>query len=337
MFLDLKLKQAYSMMCEASRILFVSHLRPDGDALSSLCALGLIADRLGKKKKIFAQGQGSQAFDYLPGFFSIVSSYEAIVNNEGNWIEDFDLMVVTDCGALSRTALETQILKFKSQGGKIIEFDHHPRIDDYASLELRDPSLSSTAELVYNFIVINNIELDRDLADCILTGIMADTGNLLYPSATGDTLQVSSSALAAGARYAKILQAVSGGKNLAVMKLWGLVINRLQLNKSYQLAISIVTQKDIREIFKKEFLDTATESELFSDLVGFLSNHAGVKGVLLLHEDRNGFVKGSLRSTAEGFMVNKLAQALGGGGHERAAGFAISGKFKQIDNFWQIV
>lgn len=334
------LQKAYTMIKAASGILFVGHLRPDGDALSSLLALELIAKKLGQQSYAFAEQQHPRVFNYLPNFYSIFDNKNELYNNfkeADNWLQSFNLIVVCDCGSLARTAIAKEILDFKKSGGKVIEFDHHPKIDDYADLELRDPSLSSTAELIYNFIIANNIKLDRQLADCILTGIMADTGNFLYPSATDATMKAASAALSAGAGYAKILQAISGGKNFAIMKLWGLILDRVQLNIKYQMAVALVTREEIKEILVNEKLEPALESELFSNLIAFLSNYAGVKAVMLLHEDGNGYVKGSLRSTADGYLVDKLARALGGGGHERAAGFAVYGKLENNNGIWKIV
>lgn len=326
---DNKFKQAYQMMQAASRLLFVTHLRPDGDALSSLCALRLVAQYLGKNSLAFSQSKNSELFDYLPGFAEIDDSIIALRERgkfEGGLIERFDLVIVADCGALSRTALSSELLTFREAGGKIIEFDHHPHIDDYADLEIREPSKSSTAELVYDFIMANKIPFTREMADCVLTGILTDTGNFLYPSATDATMKAASAALEAGARYSKIVSYTLGNKDMAMVKMWGLALERLQLNTRYQIAVSVISREDIDAILGTADIDVAAESELFSGLAGFLSSMAGAKAVLLLHEDRNGMIRGGLRSTANGVNVDKLARALGGGGHERASGFAFPGK-----------
>ena len=336
----IKLQKAYAMMKVAKGILFVGHLRPDGDAISSLLALELIVKKLGQKSYTFAEQQHPLVFNYLPNFYNIINDKVGLYDNfkeTDSWLQFFDLIIVCDCGSLARTSIAEEILAFKKYGGKVIEFDHHPKIDDYADLEIRDSNLSSTAELVYNFISANNIQLDRHLADCILTGIMADTGNFLYPSATNATMEAASASLLAGASYAKILQAISGEKNFTIMKLWGLILDRVQLNMKYKMAIALVTRKEMKEILSDEHLEPAIESELFSNLIAFLSNYAGVKVVMLLHEDANGYVKGSLRSTADGYFVDKLAIALGGGGHERAAGFALKGRLDNSDGIWKIV
>ncbi len=332
--------QAYEMMGAARRILIVAHLRPDGDALAAVAALRLLSVSLNKETFVFCRDKNKKLFDYLPGFEEIESDWEDCKKHagfNGGLIEFFDLVIVADCGSLARTALASEILEFKQAGGKIIEFDHHPRVDEYADLEIRQPELSSTSELIYNFIAANKLPFTRDLANCVLTGILTDTGNFLYPSATDATMKAASAALAAGAHYAKIVNYTLRNKDVAMIKMWGLALERLHLNSRYQVAVSVIARADIDKLLEQENLDSAAESDLFSGLAGFLSNLAGAKAVLLLHEDRSGLVKGSLRSTPGGFLVNKLARALGGGGHERAAAFSLPGRLEKRGRNWEVI
>jgi phosphoesterase RecJ-like protein len=331
-----RLIKAYEMMRSAHRILLVAHLRPDGDALSSLAALRLIALSLGKEVFVFAKDKNKELFDYLPGFTEIEGDYDNL-QKAGAWRERFDLIIVADCGSLARTALADEIKDFQKQGGKVMEFDHHPPVDDYADLEIRYPDLSSTSELIYNFIVANKITFTRELADCVLTGILTDTGNFLYPSAGDATMRASSAALEAGAHYAKIVNYTLHNKDMVMIRLWGLALERLHLNTRYQIASSVLTRADINKITGVKNMDSAAESDLFSGLAGFLSNVAGVKAIMLLYEDQQGMIKGSLRSTPGGFLVDKLARALGGGGHERAAGFALAGKLEKRAKSWVVI
>lgn len=339
MLINPRFQQAYQIMQNSARVLILGHLRPDGDALSAVCALGLIVTNLGKEVSLFCQDKNQTLFDYLPGFTDILADKADLLRltSAGSLKNNFDLIIVADCGSLARTGLVEEILAFKKQGGLIIEFDHHPQIDNYADLELRQPELSSTAELVYNFIASNRIVLTRELADCILTGILTDTGNFLYPSASDATMQAASAAMEAGAHYAKIVNYTLRNKDVAMIKLWGLALERLYLNARYQVAISVLTRADIVNSLDTANMDNAAESDLLSGLAGFLSNLAGAKAVALLYEDRNGVVKGSLRSTPDGFLVSDLARALGGGGHERAAGFALPGRLEQRGVNWVVI
>jgi phosphoesterase RecJ-like protein len=335
-----KLIEAYQMMRSAKRILIIAHLRPDGDALSSVAAIRLVAKDLFKDTACYCKDKNQELFNYLPGFSKIESDWNQLKLDQGvktSLIEKFDLVIVNDCGSLVRTALVEEINEYKSRGGKIIEFDHHPRIDKYADLEIRYPELSSTAELIYRFIIANNIKLSKELADCILTGILTDTDNLLYPSANQDTLKAVASALTAGAHYSKIVRYTLKNKDMSVVKMWGIALDRLKINQRYQVATSVITRQDIQEILGNENMDSAAESDLFSGLAGFLSNLAGAQAIALIYEDINGFIKGSLRSTSNGFMVDKLARALGGGGHERASGFSFPGHLEKRGDYWIVI
>lgn len=333
-------KKALSLMKGSRRSLVLGHLKPDGDAISSIIAISLILKKLKKESYAFSEGRAPDLFNYLKGFNNIYSNFFELkkdLNIEKDLIEFFDLIIVLDCGSLARTGIVDDILKFKEQGGRIIEFDHHPKIDDYADIELREASLASTTELIYYFIKENKIKFDQDLAEAILTGILTDTGNLLYPSANESTLKIVSKTLLAGARYNKLLNYTAQTKDSYTMKLWGFVLNNLKINRKYNIAISVVSRKSLENILENKELDPGLESELFSGLAGFLSNLKEAKAVLLLYEGANGFVKGSLRSTPGGYRVDKLARALGGGGHERASGFGIKGSLERLDTNWRLV
>lgn len=335
-----KLQKAYQIIKSSDKVLLIGHLRPDGDALSSVCALQIILKKLNKQVSSFCAGKQIDLFNFLPGFSDIIGSQDSFFNiflRDKKLINSFDLIIVSDCGSLARTSLSKEIIDFKKDGGMIIEFDHHPKIDDYSDLEIREVNLSSTAELIYDFIETNKIEFNKSLADCILTGLMSDTGNFLYPSATDRTMKIASKSLLAGARYTKVFQAVAGSKDLSAIKLWGLVLDRLQFNPKYDLVFSVVSRKDLNNIFFEKKIDRSEESELFSNLVGFLSNSAEAKIVMLIYEDRDGNIKGSLRSAPNGYPVNKLAQFFGGGGHEKAAGFSFPGKLAKVEKNWQVL
>ena len=103
----------------------------------------------------------------------------------------------------------------------MIEFDHHPRVDTYADFEFKDMNLSSTNEVLYHFFEANNIEVTKNMATCLLTGIMTDTANFLFPITSEKTMSISSKLLLKGARFPAILGGTSRNKSLKSMKIWG--------------------------------------------------------------------------------------------------------------------
>ncbi|RMD59567.1 bifunctional oligoribonuclease/PAP phosphatase NrnA [Candidatus Parcubacteria bacterium] len=311
--------QVNQIIKDANHILLVTHNRPDGDGLASVCAMADYLKELNKKFTLSCTDEPPRQFDFLPH----LELFSSTVPN----LDKYDLLIPLDCGSINRTGLEKQITQHRAKI-KIIEFDHHPAINHYADLELRNPGAASTTEVVYDFFVANQININKNRATCILTGISTDTGNFLYPSTSSKTIAIASEMLQKGARLPSILDNTWRNKSLTTMKIWGKAINNLRINPKYNFAFTALTIKDIEE-------SGASEEEL-EGIAGFLSNLEGVKGILFLYEEGGGVIKGSLRSLQEGINVAALAQKLGGGGHIRAAGFKIQGKLVKTEKGWKI-
>ena len=239
----------------------------------------------------------------------------------------YDLIIALDCGSLGRTNLTEQINK-RHKDQFVIEFDHHPKIDDYSDLEIRIPEASSTAEVLYGFFRTNFIKINKKIANCILTGILTDTGNFLYPSTTDKTVNIASEMLLHGAKYPLITEETWRNKSLGAMKLWGKAIGGLEINKKYNLAYTVLTKKDID--------DCGCSDEEMEGISGFLSNLYGVNGLMLLREVEGGAMKGSLRTAHAKIDISKLAHRLGGGGHKKASGFFLSGNLKNTNGRWKV-
>ncbi len=307
---------------EAQNILLVTHDAPDGDALASVCAMIELLESLDKKYFAYCYDMPPYQFDFLPHI-------EKISNNKKQFnFDDFDLIIALDCGSLSRTKLTDEINN-KNKNQFIIEFDHHPKLDDYANLELKDPQAAATTEILYHFLKANKIKINKNSANCILVGILTDTANFLYPSTSNKTIEIASEMLAKGARMPQIMENTRRNKSLASMKIWGKAMSRLQINQKYDFAFTVLTLNEITD-------SGITEEEL-EGIAGFISNLHNVKGVLILREQPDNIVKGSLRTSCPQIDVSQLAQALGGGGHAKASGFKIQGQLDKTGNSWKVV
>ena len=314
-------KQAFEKIQKANNILLVTHYHPDGDALASICALINLMDNLGKPFTAFCRDK-YEGYSFLP-------KIEKITNNKKTSFENYDLIIAVDCGSLSRTDLESEI-KNRNKNQFAIEFDHHPKIDDYADIEIRNPEMSSTAEIIYHLFKVNGVKIDKNIANCILTGILTDTANFLYPSTTDETINIASEMLLCGANFPKIVKETWQNKSLNAMKVWGTALNNLKINKKYNFAFSVLTADDI-DILGEE------ESTVLNDIANFLSNLHGVNGTLFLRQDENNIVKGNLRTSQPNIDVSKLARFLGGGGHSKASGFVINGQIIKEGDNWKII
>ena len=325
MIIKNKCKEAFKRIKKAHNILLVTHLRPDGDALSSVCAMIDLMETCNKKYIAFCQDEPAQNFSFIPHIEKIVFDKKKINN-----ILDFDLIITLDCGSMQRTGLTVEIneLIVNRKGHFIIEFDHHPGVDDFSDLEIRKPEAAATTEILYDFLKVNKIKITKNMANCILTGILTDTSNFLYPSTSKKTIDIASETLIYGAKFPQITKETHYNKNLSSMKLWGVALKKIRINKKYNFAFSVLTKQDMGDVESNE--------NIFDAIAGFLGNLHKVKGVMFLREE-DGHIKGSLRSSHPNIDISKLAKVLGGGGHPKASGFLIEGQIIYVKNIWKII
>ncbi len=325
MDLNNKFKKAFEKIKQANNVLLACHERPDGDAVSSLLAMSEFMEILGKKYTPFCIDKPEEIFSYLPHF-------EKINNDKENLnFSSFDVIIILDCGQLDRAKIVDEV-NSRNKNQFVIEFDHHPKMYDYSDLEIRIDTAASTTEVLYQFFKANKFKINKNIANCILTGISTDTANFLYPSTSDLTLQAASEMLIRGAQLPKVIKETWYNKNLATMKLWGIALSRLQINKKYNFAFSVITLDDINKIGKEKI-----DKEIFNAISGFISGLHKVKGTILFREEENNKIKASVRSNHPNMDISKLAAFCGGGGHARSSGFLIDGKFKKQRKNYRII
>ncbi len=334
---SLKYRQAYLKIKNSRRLLIISHVNPDGDAISSVCAFLELTSSLGVLADAYCHDKKVRAFSYLQGEADIILDKDKIKP-----LTDYDTVVIVDCGSLSRTNLEEEILAVSKSVDRpyIIEIDHHPKIDDFSDLEIRQPDKAAAVEVIYNLLKENKVEFSKNLANCILTGLLTDTGNFLYSSSTDANFAIASEMLSYGAQFSKIVNNTLRNQNILTMKIWGITMDNLRINETYNLAYSVITKEDIDNLLR---LGSSSEIErylnydVFGDIAGFLSSLSDVQAIMLLREDRDGRIKGSLRTSRNDVDISALAQKLGGGGHAKASGFVIEGHIIKTAAGWEIV
>ncbi|OGF23764.1 hypothetical protein A3H66_01360 [Candidatus Falkowbacteria bacterium RIFCSPLOWO2_02_FULL_45_21] len=310
--------KAYNLIKSSVNILVVIHDNPDGDAIASACLMAEVLSLIDKNYTLYCQSQTNLQFGFLPHLEKFTTS---LVNF------NFGLIIALDCGSLKRTKLEEKIAN-RLPHQLALEIDHHPKIEGYADLEIRDPAAAATTEILYYFLKANKIKINKNLANCVLTGIMTDTSNFLYPSTSPQTINIASEMLMKGARLPQIMENTWRNKSIASMKTWGKAMSNLQINKTYGLAFTALLAEDVPA--------DATEEDL-EGMSGFLSNLDKVNGLILLRELKDGKIKGSLRTAKPNVDVSRLAQILGGGGHPRAAGFTIEGRLEKTEKGWKVI
>jgi len=304
----------------AENILITAHENPDGDAVGAMCAIAELATSLNKKFNIFCHDNPESAFLFLPHADKINSDRDKINFSK------IDLVLTVDCARLERSRIEEEI---KKNNAFIINIDHHISNDYFGDINLVNAEAASTTQIIYEFLKYNKIEVNKNMANCILTGIMTDTGNFSYAATNSQTFSVASEMLIEGANARSILNYTSKNKNLKTLKAWGFALSRLQHNKEYDITYTILTLRDLDNL--------GVDKQDLEGLASFLNVLKDAKMVIVLYELGDGRVKGSFRTNKDNIDVSKLAHVFGGGGHKKAAGFEVEGRLEMVNNSWQII
>lgn len=192
--------------------------------------------------------------------------------------------------------------------------DHHENPDKYADIMISDSKMSSTCEMVYDFIcLLDKNKINNKIATCLYTGIVADTGSFRYPSTTSKTLKAGSELINYGVNVTEIFEKLHNNFQFKRLKLLGAAINNFKKIDGLPVLYTSITDDDQKiNSFKK------------GDSEGFVNFGLSVTGilcsVLFIEKKDEGLIKISFRSKGD-FKVNIFASRyFSGGGHEHASG-----------------
>ncbi|MDD5773141.1 MAG: bifunctional oligoribonuclease/PAP phosphatase NrnA [bacterium] len=295
---------------KGSSFLFVSHINPDGDSIGSQLALGKVLEGFGKKVTILNQHPVPDIYNFLYG--------SGKIKNEISPSESFDIAVVLD--ASDKNRLGDVVNKALEKVPFIINLDHHVSNNKFGQLQYLNQQASATAVIVYDLIVLLNGKIDKDIAECLYTGILTDTGSFHYLNTDAKSHQVVAEILKYGISPNKIYEEIYEIFNLVSIKLLGLALSSIEMDKTGKIAWMKIRKSD----FNLSSL-TNGETEGFINYVQMLK---GVKVSLffkeLVNDKKQLVTKVSFRSK-EDVDVNKIASGFNGGGHAHAAGCVVLG------------
>lgn len=296
----------------ARRILLICHVSPDGDAIGSMLGLGLALQSQGKAVTMACQDRPPDKFRFLPGFDAITNAPDA---------PSYDLVIgldSSDQGRLGKVYAPEQL-----GGIPLINLDHHITNTRYADINIIDHRAASTAELVLTLLDHLRIppdaaptETDRDIATCLLTGIVTDTVGFRTASVTPAVMAAVVRLMQAGASLAQVTHHSFNQRPLAELALLARGLNRLHAKDG--LAWSQITLAD------HQALGTDTTD---AGLAGMLVRTREVHISVVFIEKENQQVEISFRADP-GFDVSQVALQLGGGGHPAASGCTVEGSLE---------
>jgi phosphoesterase RecJ-like protein len=298
------LEQAGERLRSAQRILIVSHIRPDGDALGSLLGLGLSLQAAGKQVQMVSEDGVPAAFKHLPGAGLIQSSPKG----------EFDLVCVVDCSDLERTGKTLPAGRTPD-----LNLDHHITNLNFAALNLVDAGAVATAEIIARFLQNQGFPLQEDVVSALLTGLITDTIGFRTSNMTPQALRLAADLMERGANLPELYRRALITRSYEASLLWGVGLR--QLIRQDRLVWTAISLADRQSIGYPGHDD--------ADLVNMLASVEGADIALILLEQPNGHVKVSWRARP-GIDVSQLALRNGGGGHAAASGADIEGDFQSV-------
>ncbi|OGJ54928.1 hypothetical protein A3D11_02870 [Candidatus Peribacteria bacterium RIFCSPHIGHO2_02_FULL_49_16] len=312
-------RQTRTLLDNGKRIVCVCHRNPDGDAIGSLLGCGLLL-----RQEFSNRDVRLLCIDPVPESLCFLLSSMSI--EQSVHLTSEDVILFLDCAEPSLTGIHHQYPHCFDQSWNVINIDHHVSNTRFGKVNIVIEESASTCEIVLALAAVYNWPLTCEIATDLLTGVYTDTGGLLHSNTTANVYRTVSALLRSGARHQLIVNSLFRMANMSMLKLWGRVLEKVTVSDE-GAAISAVTEGDFRATGAK-----------YSDLAGVIDYVNAVPGMRfsLVLSERDGKVKGSLRTLHDDVDVNTMAGRFHGGGHKKAAGFAVSGRL-QSEMRWKVM
>ncbi len=292
-----------ALLQPAQRVLVVSHVRPDGDAIGSLLGLGLSLQAAGKQVQMVSEDGVPSSLRHLEGSQQVRNKFE------GN----FDLVCVVDCSDLERTGHAL------TQAGVVhVNIDHHRTNLNFAQLNIVDDTAVATAEILFKLITELALPLPTPAAAALLTGLITDTIGFRTSNMTPNALRLAADLTERGLDLPDLYQRALINRSFEALKLWANGLAKVE--KEDRMVYTVLTMAD-RQAAGYTGRDDA-------DLINVLAAVDDTDVAVILVEQPHNRVKVSWRA-APGLDVSQVALSFGGGGHAAAAGAELTGSLDE--------
>ncbi len=306
------IKATKKLLSVPQKIVIVPHKNPDGDAIGSTLALWHYLRNSGQKATIIAPNDYPKFLKWMPGNEHILN-FEKENRQAKNAIAEATLIFTLDFNHLGRIGQLQPLLEEST--AKFIMIDHHQAPADYAEITYSDVTMSSTCEMVFNFIEYlgDTDKVTPEIANCLYTGIMTDTGSFKFSSTTSRTHQVVAKLIDKGANNTNIHNKIYDTNSPSRLHLLGCALKNLVILADYHTAYITLSQEELDAYDYKK-----------GDTEGFVNYGLTLEGicfaVIFIENKEEGIIKISFRSEGD-FSVNEFARThFHGGGHTNAAG-----------------
>jgi phosphoesterase RecJ-like protein len=286
------------------RFLVTSHSRPDGDAVGSILAMGMLLQQMGKRADLVTA-------DRIPAVYRDLPTAENI-RNAMRVHGPYDAVILLECDGIERARLRGLESFF------LVNIDHHATGQPYAHLNWIDREAASVGELVYRLVRSAGGVVTQEMATCLYTTVLTDTGGFCYGATRASTFALAQELTLAGANPIRIAQDIYFSTATSKLLLLGAALSNLK--REGRLAWLWVTHQDM--------VRTCAAEEDCEGIVNYAVFISGVEAAAFLRELPERRIRLSLRSKGK-VNVAAIASRLGGGGHENAAGVTLDGPLER--------
>jgi len=299
-------RQIEELLSSSGRILVVTHVAPDGDAIGSLLGLGWLLRAQGKEVTLACEDRLPHVYAWLPG------SKEIVQQGTGS----YDLLISLDCSDERRMG---SVFDERFATISLLNIDHHVTNTLFGTVNWVDPSSVATSQLILTLADALGWAVDQGVASCLLTGLVTDTRSFRTHNVDTVAMRAALRLMEAGASLSEITARVLDQRPLASIRLWGQALTRLHLEGD---VLWTEVTRDMRERW-------ALDENGDSGLANFLSEVREPKVVVVFTERDSGKIDVGMRSVP-GYDVSEVALQLGGGGHPQAAGCTLEGDLNTV-------
>ena len=326
-----EISEIKELLASSKKIAIIPHRSPDGDAMGSTLALYHFLIKMNHQVTVVAPNDFPDFLAWLPASERVVI-FENETHLASKIITDAALVFTLDFNALHRTGLAMEAF-LKELDTTFIMIDHHQSPDLYAKYTYSDTNFGSTCEMIYNFIEkLNQLNcIDKDIATCIYTGILTDSGGFRYPKTTSNTHRIAAELIDSGAENTEIPNLLFENNSFSRLQLLGRAMQNLKVFPELKTAYTTLSQQELNEY-----------NYVKGDTEGFVNYGLTIKNInfaaiFIEHTDEK-IIKISFRSQGD-FDVNQFAREhFSGGGHINAAGGKSNKSLQQtIEKFESIV
>jgi len=302
------LSQVVELVESKRRFAITSHVRPDGDSLGSSLGLYWLLRALDKDVEVIMRDPVPHAYQLLPGAKEVRET--PIVDRS------YHAVFVIECSDISRPGLIGLEKQF------VVNIDHHSTTALFGTINWIDSTASAVGEMIYNLCKATGVRVTKEIAECVYTALITDTGSFHYSNTTERTFKVASELVRTGVKPAKTAEAVFASYPWSRIRLMGEVLSSAKRDSSGRVA-SLQLSLEMQN-------RSGASDEDADGFVNYPLTVGEVEAVALLREFAPGIYRTSLRSKGD-VNVARVAEKFGGGGHRNAAGCTLKGNWEEAE------